>query len=1117
MNKYYLLLTSLILLSCSADDTKLFSKLSAFKTDITFENKLEETMDLNVFTYDYVYNGSGVAIGDVNNDGLSDIYFCGNMVPNKLYLNQGGFDFNDVTDEALVKGKDGWKTGVTMADVNGDGKLDIYVCYSGLKENDRSNQLFINNGSDKGGIPSFTEKAKEFGLDAPGTYSTQSYFFDYDLDGDLDMFLLNHGVDYHSSSSNALQGKGQRHPEFGSRLYRNDKNIFTDVSAVTGLEGGWLDYGLSVSIADFNNDNFPDFYVSNDFDERDFFYINHGDGTFKESLKDCFGHISKFTMGTDAADFNNDNYPDLVTLDMLPEDNYRQKLLKGPDGFDKYNYFVKQGFYFQQMRNMLHLNRGLKDGNLPVFSEIGQLSGISNTDWSWSSLFADFDNDGNKDLFISNGYLRDFTNLDFQKYDFENARREIVYSGKSLNTEGGKKFMFEFINKMNSIKVSNYIYKNSGDLRFEDKTKDWGLSEQTLTNGAAYADLDNDGDLDLVVNNLNEKAGIFRNNSEKFNNNHFLTVKLTGDKQNKFGIGSKVYIKTPTSQQFLEANYGRGYLSSVDYALHFGLGKETLINEVKVVWPDGKFSTLQNVKADATLEINYTSAVSKANEQVKPKPLLSDVTEGVAISFVHQENNFIDYKQERLLLYKLSTQGPKMSVGDVNRDGLEDIFIGGAKDQAGVLFLQMKNEKFQRATSQPWELDKTCEDVASQFFDCDNDGDLDLYIVSGGNEFAYDSKEYQDRLYINDGRGNFFKAIEAIPNRTGSGSCIAAADFDQDGDLDLFVGAWTLPGSYPKCSPSRILKNESKKNKPLFIDVTEQLNPALKETGVLHDAKWSDYDNDGLVDLIIAGDWMPIRVFKNEKTKFTDVTEKLSLNKTNGFWSTLSPVDIDGDGDVDYIAGNLGLNSELKASVDQPLKMYVADFDRDNKMDPIICSYIQGVSCPLATRDELQSQILPMRKKFIRYSQYADATIEKILDSTQLKNADLKEIYTLQSSVLENVGNGKFKIRPLPQEVQFAPVESIVVKDFDGDKINDLLVTGNFYSYRAEYGPFDASIGLILIGDGKGNFTPMDRSKSGVLIQGDVRDVAMIKTPTRDLFVVSKNNGPVQILSKPSR
>jgi hypothetical protein len=1110
-----LLFSTLLLAACNNENSNtLFSKLSSSRTDVDFENKLTETMDMNVFTYDYVYNGGGVAIGDVNNDGLADIYFSGNMVPNKLFLNEGNFNFKEITEDANVEGREGWKTGVTMADVNGDGWLDIYVCYSGMKEYNRTNQLFINDGIDKDGNLSFTDKAKEFGLDAPGTYSTQSYFFDYDLDGDLDMFLLNHGVDYHSSSSNAIQWKGKRHPEFGSRLYRNDENLFTDVSATSGLEGGWLDYGLSVSVADFNDDRFPDLYVSNDFDERDFFYINKGDGTFKESLKDCFGHISKFTMGTDAADFNNDTYPDLITVDMLPEDSYRQKLLKGPDGFDKYNYFVKQGFYFQQMRNMLQMNRGLKNG-LPVFSEIGQLSGVSNTDWSWSSLFADFDNDGNKDLFISNGYLRDFTNLDFQKYDFENARKELVFSGKHLDSEEGKKFMFEFINKMNSIKVSNYIFKNEGNLHFADKTKDWGLSEQTLTNGAAYADLDNDGDLDLVVNNLNEEAGIFRNNAEKFNGNHYLKVKLVGDQQNKFGVGSKIFVKTSDGPQFLEANYSRGFLSSVDYTLHFGLGRVASVDEVKVVWPDGKNSTLKNVKSNTTIEIKYSEATTEAGAQEKTQTLLTDVTDSIALNFVHQENNFIDYKQERLLLYKLSTQGPKISVGDVNRDGLDDIFIGGAKDQAGALFLQKKGEKFQIAPSQPWTNDKSCEDVASLFFDCDKDGDLDLCIVSGGNESAIDSKDRQDRLYINDGKGNFSKASDAIPDRTGSGSCISASDFDQDGDVDLFVGGWTLPGSYPKCSPSRILKNESTKSKPLFVDITEQLNPALKEIGVLHDARWSDYNNDGLPDLIIAGDWMSIKIFKNEKTKFTDVTASASLAKTNGFWTAITPTDVDGDGDVDYIAGNLGLNSELKASDEQPLKMYVADFDKDNKIDPIICSYIQGVSYPLATRDELLSQMLPMRKKFVRYSQYADVTIDKILDSTQLNSCELKEIYTLQSSILENIGDGKFKVRPLPLEVQFAPVESIVVKDFNGDKINDLLIAGNFYSYRAEYGPFDASIGLLLVGDGKGNFKPVDRAESGVLIQGDVRDIAEVKTAKRNLLFITKNNGPVQILAKP--
>jgi hypothetical protein len=1121
MNKLYpyLLLSLCVLISCKDDDSTLFTKLSSSKTNIEFKNSLEETIDLNIFSYDYLYNGAGVSAGDVNNDGLPDLYFSGNTVENKLYLNTGELTFNDITSDAQVKGKKGWKTGVTMADVNADGWLDIYVCYAGVKEMDRSNELFINNGLNEEGIPTFTEKAKEYGIDAVGMYSTQAYFFDYDQDGDLDMFLLNHGLDYHSSFENAIQRKNERHPEYGNKLYKNNDGHFVDVSDVAGIDGGWLNYGLSVSISDFNDDGYPDLYVSNDFDERDFFYLNNGDGTFHEALKECFGHISKFTMGSDAADFNNDNHPDLVTLDMLPEDNYRQKLLKGPDGFDKYNYFLGRGFHKQQMRNMLHLNRGLDKKGLPVFSEIGQLSGIANTDWSWASLFADFDNDGNKDLFITNGYLRDFTNLDFQKYDFDQARKVFLFEGKDLASPEGKKFIFEYVNKMSSIKVGNYIFRNNGNLQFENKSKEWGLTEQTLTNGAAYADLDNDGDLDLIVNNLNDKAQIFRNNADKlYQKNHFLKIKLVGDKHNTLAVGAKVYLKTGQQQQFLEAHTNRGFLSSVDHTLHFGLGESKTLTEVKIIWTDGKSTTMQNVRTDTTLVIEYRKASDRGipngvAKEKNDKPLFSDITDSVAIDFIHKENQYHDYKSERLLLFQLSKQGPKMSVGDVNNDGHDDFFIGGASGQSGKLFLQKANGAFQPSAVQPWEQDKNCEDVASLFFDCDGDGDLDLFVVSGGNEYAVESPTYQDRLYINNGKGIFSKASGGLPNRVGGGSCVVSADIDHDGDIDLFVGGWVLPSSFPKCSSSRILLNESTSGVLSFKDVTKKMCPALQEVGMLHDARWSDVDNDGWADLVLAGDWMPITVFKNAGgSALVDITEEVGLAKTNGFWNSVMAGDFDNDGDTDFIAGNIGRNSELSASEKFPLEMYYHDFDQDGKIDPIVCNYSGGISYPIATRDELLSQIAFLKKKFVRYSQYANAKIGDILDSAQMAKAEKKQIFQLQSCYIENVGNAKFKLKPLPLEAQFAPIQSIIKGHFNEDTIEDILIAGNLYSYRAEYGPFDASIGLLLLGDGKGSFIPVHRNKSGLLLTGDTRHIVQLKNSNGNLLLVaSKNNEGVQI------
>ncbi len=1107
--KLSLLLFSIVFIQCE-QEVKQFSKLSSRKTNIEFENTLVETMDLNIFTYDYIYNGGGVAVGDINNDGLVDIYFSGNTVENKLYLNKGEFEFEDITVKAGVAGHDGWKTGVTMADVNGDGLLDIYVCYSGLKTSDRQNQLFINKG---GALPVFEDQAKVYGVDAAFTYSTQANFFDYDKDGDLDLLLVNHGVDYHSSFGNAMRNINKRHPEFGNQLFRNDGERFTDVSEAANILGGWLNYGLSASVSDINGDGFPDIYVSNDFDQRDFLYVNKGDGTFSESLKASFGHISKFTMGTDFSDFNNDNLPDLITLDMLPEDNYRQKLLKGPDNFEKYNFFVSRGFHNQQMRNMLQLNMGAdKDGNI-LFSEIGQLAGISMTDWSWAPLFADFDNDGFKDLFISNGYYRDFTNLDFQKYDFENARQQLEREGKNLTTPEGKKFIFELVNKMTPIKVSNYAFRNTGKLTFENKTKDWGLEELTLTNGATYADLDNDGDLDLITNNINEKAGLFRNNAEQLANVNYIKIKLVGTSKNKFGVGAKVYLKTDTGDQFLEFYPSRGYLSSVDPTLHFGLGKSTSVKQIKVIWPDEKVSTITNPKINSILEVKNDEATSDSSPLPNSTaPIFHPVTpDSIGLTFKHIENSFIDFRSERLLLSQLSQQGPCTAVGDVNQDGIDDIFIGGALGQAGVLYFQNENGTFIKSSINPWETDKDSEDVDALFFDSDNDQDLDLYIVSGGNEYPVDSDKYADRLYVNDGKGNFKKSIGSIPSRKGGGSFVTVGDYDNDGDQDLFVGGWSIPRSYPMAVNSLLLKNESTKDKPSFIDITNQIFPDSKTLGVLHDGIWSDYDNDGKIDLITVGHWQAIRIFKNTGQNLTEATRDAGLLDTNGFWNTIVTGDFDNDGDDDLVVGNIGLNSEFKPSVKEPLHMYWNDFDSDGKLDPIISQYYDGIEYPIATRDELLSQVATMKKKYTRYSQYATATLSDVIDQNGKFNKE--KVVMMQSMYFENLGNASYSGSALPLEAQFAPVHAILTGDFNGDQFKDIIVAGNFTGYRAEYGPFDASLGVLQTGNGKGQFKTIHQEQSGIRIKGDVRKLEQVASSNGKKYILAgRNNDTVVIL-----
>lgn len=1104
-----------ILIACSPDDKLPFTKMTEGRTNVDFENTLVETMELNVFTYDYLYNGAGVAAGDLNNDGLVDLYFTGNTVGNKLYLNEGAFEFQDITDEAGVGGKKSWATGVSLVDINGDGWLDIYVCYSGPgSDEDRAKLLFINNGGEPGGIPTFKEEAKAYGLDAPGTFTTQSSFFDYDLDGDLDMFLLNHGLDYHASVANAMRNRLMRHPQYGNRLYRNDSNKFVDVSEQAGIYGGWLNYGLSISVSDFNNDNFPDLYVSNDFDEQDYFYINNTDGTFSQSIEQCFPHISKFTMGTDIADFNNDNLPDIITLDMLPEDNFRQKLMKGPDDFDRYTYLVNKKYHRQHMRNMLHLNQGLDKNGLPVFSEIGQLTGISNTDWSWSPLFADLDNDGKKDLFITNGYLRDLTNLDFQRYDFPKARQEGLTKFNNPDSDEWKEYLFNYMSSLPSIKVSNYIFKNNGNLQFQDKTEDWGFEEPLITTGAAYADLDNDGDLDLITNNINDKAGVYRNNSEKFSDRHFIKIKLQGEEQNRFGIGAKVFIKTDHENQFAECYTGRGFLSSVDHALHFGVGKATTINEIKVVWPDNKVNHLVNIQVDTVLHLRHADAktLSETYESAsKVLPHFEDVTENVNASFVHRENQYVDFKHERLLLYQLSRLGPDVSSADVNKDGLQDFFVGGAAGQVGKLFFGQRNGSFKEQDSSWLEADKNCEDIASEFFDADGDHDLDLFVVSGGIEFAAGSPEYVSRLYVNNGKGIFAKAKDGLPLENSPGSCVASCDYDKDGDLDLFVGGGALPASYPYSSPSIILRNDSKTSgKPVFANVTRAVCPALENAGMITDAVWADVDRDGWDDLVVVGEWTPISIFKNKEGVLSNHPEETGLENTNGFWNTVKAVDLDQDGDLDLVAGNMGANGELNASRKEPLEVYVDDFDKNGKTDPLIFNYNNGVSYPIASRDDLLSQIPSFKKKFVRYEPYAKATVNNILDSSALQSAKKFSVYELATLAFENVG-GKFKPKTLPIEVQFAPVQAIIPVDFNNDRIQDLLILGNLLTYRVEYGPFDANYGILLQGVGGGNFKTISQAESGLYIKGDVRDASAIRVGEHDYVVVVKNDNPIQI------
>ena len=1102
---------------------KLFKKLSAAETGISFTNTLTETKEHNVLTYEYYYNGSGVASGDLNGDGLADLYFTGNQVPAKLYLNKGGFKFDDITATAGVARKNGWRTGVSFVDINGDGKLDIYVCYSGFGDDAmRANELFINNGNDKNGIPMFTEQAAEYGIDAPGTYSSQALFFDYDGDGDLDMFLLNHANGFYSPFFNTTKLRNLRHPQFGNRLYQNNNGKFSDVSDKAGIYGNGINFGLGVAASDINNDGWPDLYVSNDFEEQDYCYLNNKDGTFKEVCKKLFGHISRSTMGLDIADYNNDLLPDVVTVDMLPEDNHRQKMLQGAEQYDKYNLMVDSGYGHQNSRNMLQLNRGIGKDSLPVFSEIGQLAGMSNTDWSWSALLTDFDNDGFKDLFISNGFLRDYTNLDFVKYDVANAMEQAVADGKDISTR--EKYqqdmpLFDLIKKMPSSKVSNYAFKNKGDLSFSNETKNWGLDEPGVSSGATYADLDNDGDLDLIVCNNNEPVWVYQNNAELISANSFIKVKLNGNGQNKFAIGAKVIVTANNKTQLQELYPVRGYQSSVDYVLNFGMGKDSSIDNIKVIWPDGKQTVVAKPAINKLLTIDAAGSMLPGEIPENKKSLFTDITATAGIDFVQLENEYVDFKRELLMPYQLSKQGPKMCKADVNGDGLEDIFIGAPAGQAGVLYLQDKEGHFIQSNSQPWVADAVCEDIGCTFFDADNDGDVDLYVVSGSNEWIHPGPELQDRIYINDGKGNFTKNKTALPNEIYSGSCVTAADFDNDGDLDLFVGDRTVPGNYPMNGGNILLRNDyDKKTKSIhFTNVTKKLaGENLFNAGMVTDAVWNDIDKDVWVDLIITGDWMPIKIFKNNKGIFTDITEQSGLKNNNGWWSKIIPADIDNDGNMDFICGNMGWNTQFKPTTTEPLTTYAADFNGDGKVDPIFTWFVQGKPYLFNSRDEMAEQIPTISKKFLKYADYADATIDNLFEKSQIDAAKKFYIKNVSTSFLRNNGKGVFTLTPLPLEAQFSPVNGILYNDYDGDGKNDVLTAGNFFPFRVQQGRCDASTGSLFKSDGKGNFKTVNISTTGLQLQGDIRDMLEVKGKKGSVIVISKNNGAVQVIKNNS-
>ncbi|MEM9647673.1 MAG: VCBS repeat-containing protein [Bacteroidota bacterium] len=1080
-------------LSCLDPGTDtMFSQMPAQKTGISFVNKLLETEEFNVLEYSYLYNGGGVAIGDINNDGLLDIYFTGNMVGSHLYLNQGNFEFKEIAKEAGVFAEGLWNTGTTMADVNADGLLDIYVCRSAAKApHKRRNLLFINNGD-----LTFTEKAEQFGVDDSG-YTTHASFFDYDNDGDLDLYVLNHSTQEYAGFDRITHTlKKRKNDAYSDKLYKNEGGYFLDMGPQAGLVSNVLGFGLGLSVSDINNDGWLDIYISNDYNEQDYLYINNQDGTFTESLENQVGHTSLFSMGSDVADLNNDGYTDIITLDMLPEDNYRQKMVSGPDNYEKHSLLAETGFYHQTMRNMVQLNN---QGS--SFSEIGQFSGISNTDWSWAALAADYDNDGFKDIYITNGYKRDYTNMDFINY----AVQEKLNEDKT----GQRTAISELLENMPSAVVENYMYHNNGDLTFRKVNSEWGLDQKSLSNGGAYADLDNDGDLDLVINNIDEPAFVLRNNSEVHLGNNYLKVKLKGSKWNTFGIGAKISIQSGENKMVQEVIPSRGYQSSMPYDLVFGLGKDSLVEKLTVRWPDGKVQEIHDIEANTVQTLSYEEAVTILESEISEKSThFASVTSDSLIRYRHKENEYNDFKRERLLPHQLSTQGPKIAQGDFNGDGLSDIYIGGAKGSPGGLFKQNGKGGFTAIDVSFIEEDSLSEDIDAEFFDADGDGDLDLYVVSGGNAFDKGTEALQDRLYINDGKGNFRKNPKALPEMYSSGSCVSVGDFDADGDQDLFVGGRVRPGEYPESPRSFILINDGKGQ---FSDGTENISPELKFPGMVTDAIWSDFNSDGNLDLIVVGEWMPIRVFSNSGNKLEEITQNCGNKDSEGFWNSIIGEDFDNDGDMDFVVGNFGLNSQLKASVSEPATLYVKDFDSNGSLDPVLCSYIMGEEYPAFSKDDLVEQLNGLKSKYVNYKDYANERITDIFTSEELDGATVLEAKNFSTGYLENLGNNQFQFRALPTDAQTAPIYGLLSGDFNHDGKKDILMGGNFFGTRVKYGRYDANKGTLLLGDGAGGFEPVSVASSGLNIDGEVRDIANIElSDGSNLVVFVRNNADVE-------